>query len=405
MLVAGVFNGGQQLLEVFGQNANGILGGRVAPETVLEAVYLVTVSFGLMHWGALIAFRRAPAAEDRWRSGASERRRAARLVGWTLLAVAIVPTLMFFKVSIAVVMDYGYLGLYRNGGQVSIVQVLSSFLIPGAVFLLTGSGAHKGARWVALGVVGAHAALCLFLGARGAAAMGCVAVAWAYDRSVRRIPRKLIAVLVMAALIVFALVRETRSTGGRWRLSLAEQYASLTTLQDPVTSSISEMGYSLVTVTHTLSLVPSSRDHDWAASYLYALAALLPNFGWEVHPTVAHGLLADWLVKTVDPTVAAAGGGLGFSFIAEAYLNFGWFGGPLWLGILGYLLCRLFLLADSVDPAKRALIASVLSFSLIFARGESAAVVRGLVWYALIPYLLTGLLARQVRRRRAAYEE
>jgi hypothetical protein len=404
MLAAGIFNGGQQLLEVFGQNANGILGGRVAPETVLEAVYLVTVSFGFMHWGALIAFRRRPAAEDRLRAGASGRSRAVRLVGWTLLAVAIVPTLMFFKLSVTVVMDYGYMGLYRNGGQNAIVQVLSSFLIPSTVFLLTGSGAHKGARWVALGVVGAHAALCLFLGSRGAAAMGCVAMAWAYDRSVHRIPRKQIAVGVIVALIVFALVRETRTTGGQWRLSLAEQYATLTTLEDPLTSSIAEMGHSLVTVTHTLSLVPSSRDYDWSASYLYALSTILPNLGWEVHPSVTHGLLADWLVRTVDPTIAATGGGLGFSFIAEAYLNFGWFGGPLWLGILGYLLCRLFLLADSVDPAKHALIASFLSFFLYFARGESATVVRGLVWYALIPYLLAGLLAKHVHRS-AAYEE
>src|ERR1035437_6466561 len=312
VLAAGVFNGGQQLLEVFGQNANGILGGRVAPETLLEAIYLVTVSFGFMHWGALIAFRRGPAAEDRLRKGASGRRRAVRLVGWALLAVAIVPTLMFFKSSVAVVMDYGYIGLYRGGGQTSIVLVLSSFLIPGAVFLLTGSGAHRGARWVALGVVGVYAVLCLFLGSRGGAAMGCVAVAWAYDRSVRRIPRKLIAVLVFAALIVFALVRETRDTGGRWRLSLAEQYATLTALDDPVTSSIAEMGHSLVIVTHTLSLVPSSRDYDWAVSYLYALSTILPNVGWEVHPSVTHGLLADWLVRTVDPATATAGGGLGF---------------------------------------------------------------------------------------------
>jgi oligosaccharide repeat unit polymerase len=223
------------------------------------------------------------------------------------------------------------------------------------------------------------------------AAMICIAVAWVFERSIRRIPRALILVLALLALLVFPLVRETRLTGGQYR-SLGDQIDVLSNLDDPLSSSVSEMGHSLVTVTHTMTLVPETRPYDYGESYLYALTTIIPNLGWAVHPSVSHGLLSDWLINTVDRVTAAAGGGLGFSFIAEAYLNFGTFGGPIWLGLTGFALVWLFLKADGNDPAKHAFAASFLSFLFVFTRGESAIVARGLVWYALVPYALACLM-------------
>jgi len=101
----------------------------------------------------------------------------------------------------------------------------------------------------------------------------------------------------------------------------------------------------------------------------------------------------------VDRVTALSGGGLGFSFIAEAYLNFGAFGGPVLLGFTGFALAWLFLKADGDDPAKHAFAASFLAFLFVFARGESAIVVRGLVWYAVIPYLIAGLMTIRSRQQ------
>jgi hypothetical protein len=89
------------------------------------------------------------------------------------------------------------------------------------------------------------------------------------------------------------------------------------------------------------------------------------------------------------PQMADVGGyfTFGFSFIAEAYFNFGWYGAPLALGIMGFFLGRFFLWADkSNDPAKIAMVGAFTAFFLIFARGESHEVVRYIVWYSLIPY-------------------
>src|ERR1017187_8886241 len=99
-----------------------------------------------------------------------------------------------------------------------------------------------------------------------------------------------------------------------------------------------------------------SRPFDGGVSYLYAALAGFPNVAWSIHPTTAHGTLSAWLVYTVMPYAAANGCGLGYSFIAEAYENFGWIGVPLVLLVTGWIAGRL---SEAVrgrsDPASLAL--------------------------------------------------
>ncbi len=400
MIAVGLFNGGQALLELFGINPGGILLGRVADDILTRALFLVALSVLCLHAGALVALRRRPSRKSAEESG-PHRERAARLVGWLLFAIALVPTVDLLKMSFDLVLDYGYLSLYSQHASTPLSWALSAFLVPAVIFLLAGSKKNRGTQFFCLALLALYGAVSLFLGARGAATMSCLACAWVFESSIRRVPRSLICFFTVAALFVFPLVRETRNTSGRDRLSWESQWENLSHLENPAASTIAEMGSSLVTVTHTLALVPDTRPYDWGASYVYAVAAVIPNLGWEVHPSVAHGLLSDWLISTVDPVVFNSGGGLGFSCIAEAYLNFGWIGGPLWLGFLGFWMAWLFLAADGADPAKHALAASFLSFLFVFARGESAIVARGLIWYAVVPYLLVTALTISRRARKA----
>jgi oligosaccharide repeat unit polymerase len=399
IIAAGLFNAGQALLELFGMNPGGMLLGRVQADILTKAVFLVAVSMLCLHSGALLALSRKSRHKPIDESG-PRRERAARLVGWLLLGVAVVPTVDLLKGSFDLVLDYGYMSLYQQHSTVPLSWALSAFLVPAIIFLLAGSTRSRWSQFLCVTLMILYAGASLFLGSRGAATMSCLAVAWVFETSVRRIPRSLILLFAVLAFVVFPLIRETRNISGRDRLSWESQWETLSNLENPVSSSISEMGYSMVTVTHTIALVPEIRPFDLGASYLYAAAAVLPNLGWEVHPSVAHGLLCDWLTSTVDPVIFNSGGGLGFSFIAESYLNFGWFGGPLWLIFIGFSMTSLFLAADGADPAKHALAASFLSFVFVYARGESAIVVRGLIWYTLVPYLLVTALTMRHRAGR-----
>ena len=55
ILSACLFNAGQALLEVFGVNPDGMLGGRISPEILTAAIFQVALSMTFLHGGALAA--------------------------------------------------------------------------------------------------------------------------------------------------------------------------------------------------------------------------------------------------------------------------------------------------------------------------------------------------------------
>ena len=79
---------------------------------------------------------------------------------------------------------------------------------------------------------------------------------------------------------------------------------------------------------------------------------------------------------------------------AEAYENFGWIGVPLVLLVTGWIAGRL---SEAVrgrsDPASLALAATLLLTATLYARAETADLVRSVCWYSIVPYLLIRLLS------------
>ena len=149
------------------------------------------------------------------------------------------------------------------------------------------------------------------------------------------------------------------------------------------------MGGSLATMAHTIRLFPAKRPYDRGVGYLYGFLAVFPNVFGGLHPSVAQRdtiLMADLGGRSLR---CGAGRGLGYSFIAEAYLDFGWVGAPLVVFFFGLGFASLQRWADrSGGPLEAAAVACCISSVLFFARAEATSIVRPLVWYTLIPYLL-----------------
>jgi oligosaccharide repeat unit polymerase len=395
------FNGGQVFLEVFHLNTKGILDGAFSPFTTLKTEYLVALGICALHMGALWAASAGKStSRANLRRGGAQQDLAwhARWVGWLLLLVSIGPAIWVFRDSGQTVLSGGYISLYQRTLAVGLAtgpQVVASFLIPAALLLLAGSKAKRSGLVISALVTVSGSLALFFLGGRGAAATALVAYVWLYSRTIRPIPAKLLIVpALLLGFVVFPLVRAVRDTRGLDRTSVDFVSSTWSSIDNPVVGSLVEMGSSMNTVAYTLELVPSARPFDRGASYLYALLTGLPNVAWSVHPTTAHGTLSAWLVCTVMPYAAANGAGLGYSFIAEAYENFGWIGVPLVLLVLGWLAGRL---SEAVrsrsDPAMLALTAMLLLPVIMYARAETADLVRGVCWYAILPYLLVRLLS------------
>ena len=389
-----LFNGGQAILEVIHLNKYGILNNRFSSETVAQTILLVMLGLSSLHLGALIGIsmkKTGVAATNSRMTTLGPSNQDIRMVGWGLLFLSFIPSVFLLKQAGDTVLSGGYSVLYQREvvtGFGAMPRVLATFLVPSALFLLAGSERRKVYIILSGAIILSYSVIQLFLGYRGYPAMALIAYAWLWHRCIRPIPMTILSISGGVLLFfVFPLVKVVRSIAGAERLSLPFLVDSFISIDAPVITIISEIGGSMRTIAHTLELVPSLRDFDIGIGYLYALLTIFPNAFWDIHPSIAHGTLSDWLVWTVAPSTAVLGGGLGFSFIAEAYLNFGWVGTPIVLGLIGFLLGKIVLwVRRTGEPSKLAMVACFLSFFLVYSRAEAASIIRSLVWYSLIPY-------------------
>ncbi len=405
IVAAMVFNAGCAFLYLVGLNTTGlmILDFSFPANVTLQTLLLIFLCLAAFHFGALLhaGSQQAPLFPDRCMTAqASPSPEQIRFVGWALIVASALPTALQLKQAISVVRSAGYFGLYQQEyatGLQASGQFLGSFIVPGALVLLAGSQLSRRGKIGSGIVVAIYALIQLFLGARYPAIAPVIAYTLLWHRVIRPLPRALtIAAAVVIFGIVFPIVGATRDKPAD------DPYATEAAPSgkaSPFTGVLAETESTTSTIADTLTLVPSVRPFDHGTQYFYAASTLVPNLFWDLHPATRHGLAGDWVTWIVNPGFAAAGGSLGYSFIAEAYLNWGWIGGPLFLGIVGFFFAQLASWGCRTGaPARLAVIASFLTFIIFWSRGESINIVRPLVWYSLVPYVMILFVAAMDRR-------
>ncbi|UKO97598.1 O-antigen polysaccharide polymerase Wzy [Nostoc sp. UHCC 0870] len=413
LLSAFLFNAGQAFVEVFHLNKDGLLGGfdfiLFSFATLLNSLFLVILSLGAWHLGALISFAKSPVNEQKISPKSEDFYISSKYcyrVGIFFLSISLLPAIHTIRNNLSLVMASGYSGLYQveNATSVSAIpNILSIFLIPSALFILVGSAYQKKAKFISIIIVLIYSIIQFIVGQRNQGVMPLISFFWLWHQVICPIPKTFL--LGLGSLIMFILIpviAVIRNIGSQDRLSINFLIETFANIDNPIVAAISEMGSSMLTVAATLDLVPNVRSFQMGTDYLYALFTLVPNYFGGIHPTVARGIPEQWLVEEINPYFAMHGGSYGFSFIAEAYLNFGWIGTPIALGIMGFMFAKFTLwISKSGEPAKMAMLASFLSFFLFFPRAESALLIRPLLWYSLLPYWIVSWLGKKRSKKLA----
>lgn len=403
-----LFNGGHAFLEILGLNKNGVLGGRFSPATTANTLCLVALALASLHLGGLLgcfACRGKKALDRSQIEADSYSLLPLRIVGLGLIVISIVPFFAEMRRTVSVVMSSGYFGIFQQEkmtGIDSLPSILSRFFIPGVMFFAVGSKHVALARTLATMAIFIYSGLSLFLGRRSRGGYTLISYAWLWDRLIAPLPKALLGIWgIILLFVVFPSIKVVRNISAAQRMSMGYMLETFLSIESPAVAVIAEIGGSMGTIAHTMELVPNARPFDMGAGYLYALLTLLPNLFWDVHPSIVRGTGGDWLVWTVEPMTAAIGGGLGFSVIAEAYLNFGWIGVPVVMGIIGFLFGRVVERSySSPDPGRVAFLVCILPSILGLARSETANVLRSIVWYGLFPYAAVHVLRGFVRKTR-----
>lgn len=166
-----------------------------------------------------------------------------------------------------------------------------------------------------------------------------------------RIPLIAGVVGLLAVLAIIPAVRQLRDVGPYSSMSTTDVVDSFKGVQ--LGDAFEELGAMQGVLANVLKWVPAEAPFRYGRSYLEALKLAIPNVGlsnarseremmddgkvenqkreWRLSP-------ADWYIFRVNPWMFETGGGGGFSFIAEAYLNLGVTGIALVLFGLGYFL-------------------------------------------------------------------
>ncbi len=275
--------------------------------------------------------------------------------------------------------ESGYGETYRLTAQFDPRLFGTSFtVVPIGLYL---SAASFSRRWAPL-VIALTLAWVLwifYLGFRGFALIPGLVVFSLLDKRGYRMPVRARVAMVALVLAAIPLARATRDEGLRQR-SLARSWSRVHLLDGIV-----EMGGSLRSLVHTLTSV-DERTLRWGRTYWQSLNTVWPNFApvWEGSRYIALEDLPPnhWFTAQAEPDMYRRHGGLGFSAVAEPYMNFGVAGVVLYFAAVGALLARSSDLA-STRPLPLALVAMVLGPLLWTARNSFEVFFRPAVWGVL----------------------
>ena len=285
----------------------------------------------------------------------------------------------------------GYVGLYGTEGS-RLVSIISDLFTPAMMaYFCACLLQHKNVKTSGILVAILLFLPLLYLGRRSDAMIISALILILYA-SIRTINFKKILVitsLAISMLYMMHIIAGTRTETNRSLVTTLQR--SSDDIENPVVSTLSEMGWTLYPLALTIEAVPAKKDYAYGASYFWAIVSLIPNLGfWDgIHP----GKKNDpgfWLNEYSNQNY-----GIGYSLTAGAYNELGPFGVIL-MFLYGWLFCKVFSNVSSVhmyrSPLKFIFALLFLWFAIKFIRNSYDGFMRNIVYDVLPMYLLTKIL-------------
>ncbi|HBL05437.1 MAG TPA: hypothetical protein DDZ33_00515, partial [Clostridium sp.] len=158
---------------------------------------------------------------------------------------------------------------------------------------------------------------------------------------------------------------------------------------------LAEFGTTLLVPTTLIEYVPDVIPYYKGKTIINCLMNLIPNFFWNINPGLRDGTLE----SVVSPFISRQSvGGLGSSFLAEIYYNFGYWSYfiiPLYGVVIGKLsnsLRNKFTQAND----KLKLYSSIYLFNIViwYIRGEVMTSGKRIVYFVVVPVLLVRMIQK-----------
>lgn len=394
LIVLYVFHVGQSLMYPFDivshNDLVGFLGITIADVFSAQLVSFAFIAF--FQIGALLY-----KAKDRINNynGTISAQQEKRLIqiGWFL---ALISAYSYYQelISNAILsLINGYGALYEREirtGLSNLQAVIADYFIPSIICLYIGYRKKKLARIILMSILLINCLVILIIGGRSEAVIILGLLLILRNYLVRPFTRKEIAIIGGGAIFVLILLSSIAQIRSDTHRSLQDTLKTSNNKESPngVVSAIGEMGGSMFCQIWTKEILSQTKDYRCGSSYAYAFTSLIPNLGfWSIHPAKVHADLGDWLTNQKGLTF-----GTGYSMVAEAYINFGYFG-CLIMMLWGYLAARILgQMGLALERRNIAYVAFVLVFfwfALKIPRNSFIGIVRAVFYFSLPIYWYT----------------
>lgn len=316
----------------------------ITKATLFRVEYIVLSFLLAFHIGAIFAVKKKDVqfCQSLTRIGQLE---SIKKVGWLGVFVSMPFYISVTIKKLLIVAIYGYLGLYTNDNSNleinSFSRILSDLFEPSVLCLVFYYENIKKHRLVTYSL--SFLITCLpafFFGARtGAVIMLGLMFLIYYISNKGEIPFKRIIIYAVSAymiLVLLVLVRNTRlySNDSNNNFEISSELQKTIQEEKIIPSVISEMGWSMYATIKTIEMLNNPNENlRYGSSFLWSFTTLIPNFFWETHPAQEHANMSNWITKKLNFNY-----GIGFSIIAESYVNFGR-AGFIFMFFFGILIC------------------------------------------------------------------
>ena len=289
--------------------------------------------------------------------------------------------------------EHGYAANFGEGGSSSsLVTNVALFFIPAVIFCFF-CCKRKIFKYLLLFCLLAIGISYLFVGSRGnsVALMVSAMFIWLEELCPPKKRKVYIITIIISVFLLLGLFSVLRDIRDHSLGSPSEIISILFSgnIFDEAVSAIKEIGGTAIAWIRVREIVPEIYEYQYGYSYLAAFLACIPSavIGYSFADDAA---LDVWLTKIMN-----ANYGVGFSTMAEAYVNFGW------LGILLIFFLGLFIfwcLCGSIWRNKPTRLDAAVSAVALYvfsntARNPLALSVRNMVYGVVIPLALIKFLS------------
>lgn len=328
--------------------------------------------------------------------------KAIKITGFLLLALSL-PGFIYDSLStLSIVAEGGYRALYgyQSGGASSkglilrIFEATGSYYIPSQICLLIAFRKRKKIRRTIYFGLGIHILNSLYIGGRGSAVALIIVLLLLHHYTIEPLKSKKVIKLVISSYFVvsfLSIIAELRGLANRNISDYFIVFFNSIGEENLFIKTISEIGWTMFPLGAIMTIIPDSYDFLYGKSYFYALTSLIPNLGfWEVHPAKKNAGGASWLMDTLN-----LWSGPGFTPIAEAFQNFGWYGFTI-LIILGAIVGHVYsnITKNTIYIKPEAVCISLILFevTIMSTRSESLSIIRPLFFVVIPIYLLIKII-------------